>query len=621
MKRPSGTFARFAQRFEDLELHVVGRVLALSSLVGVVAGLGAILFQTLCQVGQHVFLGLVVGYAQPGPPGEAAIFPDGAGPFRPWLLPLVPAIGGLITGIIVQRFAPEAAGHGTDEAVEAFHRRDGVIRGRVPIVKTIASAITLGSGGSGGREGPIAQIGAGFGSFLATRLRLPVQSRRILLAAGVGAGVGSIFRAPLAGALFAAEVLYSDPEFEPDVIIPAALSTIVAYCVFSIRFGFGSLFSPPAFAFRSALELIPYTVLALVVALGSGLFVRWFYGLNGWFRRLPVPPVLRPALGGLATGTLALGLYLAYRDPRALDVLSFGYGSIQQALDGRLPIVLLLAIGLGKMLTTSLSIGSGGSGGVFGPSMVIGGALGGAVGLVAQRLMPEVVTQPAAFVPVGMAGFFAAAANTPISTLVMVSEMIGSYQLLLPSLWVCAIAYLVGRRWTLYRSQVPSRLDSPAHGAALREWLLGSLKVSEVMRREAVVTVAESAPFAAVVHAFVRTRQSCLPVVDAEGRLCGTIAERQVQDLLDRHSDAAPILAGDLAARGLTVSPADGLDVALARLDEMDTDELPVVATADGEHVSGLISRREILAAYTRRRLKGSAADPESPAADPAGGT
>jgi CIC family chloride channel protein len=529
------------------------------------------------------------------------------------MLPIVPAVGGLLTGIIVQRFAPEAAGHGTDEAVDAFHRRSGVIRSRVPIIKTIASAITLGSGGSGGREGPIAQIGAGFGSFLATRLSLPEGSRRVLLAAGVGAGVGSIFRAPLAGALFAAEVLYSDPEFESDVIIPAALSSIIAYCVFSLKFGFGSLFATPHFVFRSALELVPYTVLALVVALAAGVFVWMFYGLHATFRRLPVAPKWRPALGGLVTGSLALIGLSVFRDVRILDVLSFGYGSIQQALDGHLPLLLLLGIAAGKMVTTSFSIGSGGSGGVFGPSMVIGGALGGAIGLLAQRVMPGVVTQPGAFVAVGMAGFFAAAANTPISTLVMVSEMTGNYELLLPALWVCALAYLVGRRWTLYRSQVPSRLDSPAHWAALREWLLGSFRIREVMRTTAVATVPETAPLPEVVRTLARSRQSCLPVVDEAGRLTGSISGRQVQELLDRHSNTFAVIAHDLATPGHGVAPEDGLDVALARLDEADLDELPVMER-EQHTVLGLVSRRDILTAYTRRGLKEATADrPKGP--------
>lgn len=603
-------WARLSQHVEDLELHVVGRVLALSTLVGAVAGMGAILFQVLCQFGQHLFLDALVGYRQSGPAGEPSLFAPTTTPLRLWLLPVVPALGGLLTGIIVQRFAPEAAGHGTDEAVEAFHRRGGVIRGRVPIVKTIASAITLGSGGSGGREGPIAQIGAGFGSFLATRLGLSDNSRRVLLAAGVGAGVGSIFRAPLAGALFAAEVLYSDPEFESDVIIPAALASIIAYCVYSLKFGFGTLFNTPLFEFRSALELGPYTVLALLVAISAGIFVRVFYGIHDAFRRLPIAPVWRPALGGLATGSLALVAYLMFRNPRALDVLSFGYGSIQEALQGNLPLGLLTALAVGKILTTSFSIGSGGSGGVFGPSMVIGGALGGAVGLLAQRLMPQVVTQPGAYVAVGMAGFFAAAANTPVSTLVMVSEMTGNYQLLLPALWVCALSYLIGRRWTLYRGQVPSRLESPAHRRALLDGLLRGLKVGDILTRRSPRTIAESAPLPDIVRTFARVKQSCLPVVDAEGRLRGAITLDQVQELLDRRSDTAAVIAHDLASSGVvTLSPGDGLDVALDQLEGMNAAELPVVAAGDVTQLVGLLSRQEIFAAYRQRRLGASGAE------------
>jgi CIC family chloride channel protein len=245
--------------------------------------------------------------------------------------------------------------------------------------------------------------------------------------------------------------------------------------------------------------------------------------------------------------------------------------------------------------------------------MVIGGALGGAVGLVAQSVMPGVVTQPGAFVAVGMAGFFAAAANTPISTLVMVSEMTGNYELLLPALWVCALAYLVGRRWTLYRSQVPSRLDSPAHWASLREWLLGSFRIGEVMRATAVATVPEIAPLPEVVRILARSRQASLPVVDEAGRLTGLISSRQVQELLDRHSNTSAVIAHDLATPGQGVTPKDGLDVALARLDEGDLDELPVM-DPEQHTVLGLVSRRDILAAYTRRGLRETTPDrPKGP--------
>ena len=237
-----------ARSIVQLNLRNVWRWFAYGSLIGAVAGVGAIVFNLLCQASLHFFLDMMAGLRPHEPAGETLKWAPTATSFRPWMLPLVPALGGLLSGILVYRLAPEAEGHGTDAAIDAFHRKRGFMRGRIPFVKTIASALTIGSGGSGGREGPIAQIGAAFGSFLATRLKLSERDRRILLVAGVGAGVGSIFRAPLAGALFAAEILYSEPEFESEVIIPAAISTIIAYCVFSFYFGFGSLFETPPFS-------------------------------------------------------------------------------------------------------------------------------------------------------------------------------------------------------------------------------------------------------------------------------------------------------------------------------------------------------------------------------------
>lgn len=596
---------QLARSVEELNLRRVGRALTYSVLIGLVAGGGAIAFQYLSELGHHYLLDLLSGYRPSGPAGEAPLFTHAATPFRPWMLLVVPALGGLLCGIIVQRFAPEAAGHGTDAAVDAFHRGGGRIRWNVPIVKTIASAITLGSGGSGGREGPIAQIGAGFGSFLATRLKLSERDRRILLAAGVGAGVGSIFRAPLAGALFAAEILYSDPEFESEVVIPAAMSSIVAYCVFSLKFGFGTLFATPAFTFHSPWELLPYTALALLSAIGAGLFVTVFYRLHDAFGALRMPKWLRPALGGLLAGALALALYTAMGDAQVLNVLSFGYGAIQHAIQGELTIPILLAIALGKMVTTGFSIGSGGSAGVFGPSMVIGGSIGGIVGLVAQQLMPDIVTEPGAFVVVGMAGFFAAAAKTPISTLVMVSEMTGNYHLLLPSLWVCSLSFLLGRKWRLYRSQVPTRLDSPAYRGAIFVDILTDLRVRDVMSGPVPRTIPESAPLREVLRTFAESTQHHFPVLNAEGKLAGILSANDIRALLDRDDAADMVIAHDImTAPAATVSLDDDLNTTMQRFVSLDVEELPVTKTGAGEYVVGLVSRHDVMSAYNRRRLE-----------------
>src|SRR5262249_31760442 len=236
---PSHPFRWFPEFLElsRRRLRPQARLLGLSLVVGVIAGIGAIAFFAACQVVAHYALDWVVGYHPHAPGGEPPLLPETAQTFRPWLLLLVPTVGGLLSGWLVYTLAPEAEGHGTDAAIAAYHYHQGNIRPRVPLVKIFASALTLGTGGSGGREGPIAQIGAGFGSFLARLLRLRPVERRILMAAGMGAGVAAIFRAPLAGALFAAEVLYSSPDFESEVIMPAALASITAYCTFGLVFG------------------------------------------------------------------------------------------------------------------------------------------------------------------------------------------------------------------------------------------------------------------------------------------------------------------------------------------------------------------------------------------------
>ena len=233
--------------------------------MGIIAGIGAIVFFAACQIVFRYSLDGVAGYHPRSPGGEPSLFGETAETLAPWLLLIVPTVGGLLSGFLVYTLAPEAEGHGTDAAIDAYHHRQGQIRPRVPLVKIVASALTLGTGGSGGREGPIAQIGAGFGSFLGGLLRLRPAERRILMAAGMGAGVAAIFRAPLAGALFAAEVLYRSPDFESEVIIPAGLASVIAYCTFGLVFGWAPLFSLPpellnVLTFNQPLHLVSYTL-------------------------------------------------------------------------------------------------------------------------------------------------------------------------------------------------------------------------------------------------------------------------------------------------------------------------------------------------------------------------
>lgn len=578
-----------------LNVRSVGRFMILGVVVGVVAGVGALVFFAVCQWCQHYLLDYLAGFRPAEPYGEPLLFDHTDVPFRRWVLLFVPALGGLLCGLIVYFFAPEAEGHGTDAAIKAFHRHQGRIRGRVPLIKGIASALTLASGGSGGREGPIAQIGAGFGSFLADRLGFSGRDRRILLAAGLGAGIGSIFRAPLAGALFAAEILYKEPEFETEVIIPATVTTIVAYSTFGMIAGFNPLFKETAFVFGHPLELGPYTVLALVLSLASLIYVRGFYGTKHFFDNLKrVPKWARPMMGGLLTG--CVGFFL----PQTLGV---GYGVIQGALNNEITTGLLLAIALGKIATTSFSIASGGSAGVFGPSMVIGGALGGAVGKLFNAWTPGIVTQPGAFVIVGMAGFFAGASNAPISTIIMVSEMTGNYHLLVPAMWVCALSFVISRRWSIYEEQVPTRADSPAHYGDFAKDLLEEIYVRDVFQpNDDYQTIPGSMTLREFIPIMTETTQQVFPVMDRNGELIGLFSINDVRDVLvERDLDNLVIIKEVADENAPTVKPNDNLASALTRFTESELDTLPVVDKDNPKRLLGMLTRNEVTRSYYQR--------------------
>ena len=566
-------------------------------LIGLIAGLGSIVFHYLCRLGLHYFMDFIAGYRPPPPAGEHHLLSPTGTPFNRTILLFLPALGGLISGWLVYTYAPEAEGHGTDAAIDAYHRKEGFMRGRVPIIKTIASALTLTTGGSGGREGPIAQIGAGFGSFLATTLKLSDRERRIMMAAGIGAGVGSIFRAPLAGALFAAEVLYRDPEFEPEVIIPAGISSVVAYCLFCLVLGWGTLFESPDFIFRNPLELGPYLVLSLVLVGMAVFYVKFFYGVVKVSHSIKIPNHFKPAIGGLCTGIV--GFFWP-------QTLAFGYGFAQQALHNELTIPFLLFLAIGKVLTTSFSIGSGGSGGVFGPSIVIGGAMGGVVGKVFHQIMPGVVTEPGAFVVVGMAGFFTAVSNTPISTIIFVSEMTNSYHLLLPSLLVCSVSYLAARKWTIYEKQVKSKIDSPAHAGDFFVDILQAIRVKNLLHLvKKVEVIPRNMTFHDFREFFTETKQHYFPVVDQFNRLVGIFSSTDIRGIIFSRGIGNLVVMNDVATFDIIfTTPSEDLNTVLQKFTIKNIDSLPVVKDDDHGILIGMLNRREVISYYNEQVRK-----------------
>jgi CIC family chloride channel protein len=595
------------------------RLFALAALVGIVAGVGAIVFYVATRIAEHYAVGVVAGYyPEPRPGGESPIpwLTNPGNPLRYWLLLLVPTIGGLVSGWIVYTFAPEAEGHGTDSVIAAYHQSQGQIRPQVPLIKIIASSITLGTGGSGGREGPIAQIGAGFGSLLGNLLRLRAAERRVLMAAGMGAGIGAIFRAPLAGTIFAAEVLYSSTEFEGEVILPAALATVVSYCVFGIYSGWTPLFTTPDMMFNDPRTLGPYLLLALFMVVLAAFYTHCFYGCKRGFDLLPIPKHFRPAIGAFLTAAAALALFFAMgRNKEVLAVLGFGYSAIQEVLNtdaggSMATATIFLAIALGKILTTSLTIGSGGSGGVFGPSMVIGGCGGAALGIVFHHFWPWLVPHPASFALVGMAGFFAAAAKTPFSTLIMVSEMTGGYQLLLPSLWVCSLSYLLSDKQSIYSQQIASRSLSPAHqGGYVREVVAG-VRVSQFLPKEPLVHVLlPQDKLATVIQRLSAASHSVMPVVDEGNHLLGVVTLDEVY-LASQHASLQPlVLAADLMRSDVNpLTPDDTLDRALELFVQNDLLTVPVVTDLSERRLLGMVNRFDISSSYLRH-VQGPAAE------------
>lgn len=617
-------------RFAELTSPTSGtrrivRLVGMCVLIGIVAGFGAVGFLIMLDAATSFFLGYLANFYPPRPGNEplpafldfGSIFDRDS--YVRWMFLILPAVGGLISGVLTFTFAPEVEGHGTDAAIQAYHFKDGYVRTRTPFFKAVTSSITIGSGGAGGGEGPIAQIGAGFGSMLGSWFGSGPDERRVLMSAGMAAGIGAIFHAPLAGALIAAEVLYRDPDIEHEVLVPSFISSITAYSVFGAFFGFHPLFRTPDYAFSNLAQLIPYMMLALVVSLGAMVFVKVFWGFRDFMygpRMQRIPPHVKPAIGGLLTGLVAFFL------PEALGT---GYGAIQLAFDknlGALPTapfferllsptgvfsataVLLGVLALAKIVTTATSIGSGGSGGVFGPSVVIGAVLGAATGLACAALFPEMDIQPGAFALVGMAGFFAATANTPISTIIMVNEMTGNYRLLIPTMMVCIVSYMLCRRFNLYREQLGSRLDAPSKIGSMAGAVLRKITVGEALKKKPareLVVVHDGTPFPELLHRYATSSRGCIPVLDDDGGLVGAVDVDDIRRIVTEVGVSDLVIARDIARPAVTVTASESLLAALNRMEITHPSELVVVDPKDPRKIVETLSRADIIAAYNRR--------------------
>ena len=443
----------------------IPRLLLIGLLVGAVSGIGAVFFFKGIELGSHLLLNNILGYSYPT---EGLSFADAASwapPESVWLILPILVLGALISGLIVWKFAPEAEGHGTDAALKAYHG-DGKIRWRVPFVKALSSIITISSGGSAGCEGPTAQISAGFGSILADIMKLSPRERRIAIAVGIGGGVGAIFKAPLGGAILAAEILYLR-DFKYDALLPAFVSSLTGYALFGLFEGFTPLFGTADMGW-TAVQL-PFFLLLGILSAGMGyLYIKTFYGTKKVFdaaeKKYRIPKFLKPVIGAGIFGLIII--LLAYLSPETLIVgvgcLGTGYGFVQLALYNLLPFTVLLLLPFVKILATALTIGSGASGGVFAPGLAVGGFLGGALGSGLHLLFPELVGASAIpiFVVIGMIAVFGSVSHAPVAVLLMVLEMTGSFDLAIPAVLAVTAATVLMRDNTIFQEQRISRVKN-----------------------------------------------------------------------------------------------------------------------------------------------------------------
>jgi len=560
--------------------------LVLAVLIGLVGGYGAVGFRKLVGLAGLLFFG-------EADPSSAALH---AMPW--WALLLIPTLGGLLVGPVVHFFAREAKGHGVPEVMLAVARKGGLIRGRVAAAKVVASAITLGTGGSAGSEGPIVQIGAGLASQLGKLLRVSARRMKTYVGCGGAAGIAATFNAPVAGMIFAVEIILGD--FGVAQLSPIIVSSVVATAVSRRYLGNAPAFDVPEYQFVSGLELLHYALLGAAAAVVAVAFIRALHATERRFEALALPGWLKPMLGGLGVGALgAAGL------PQVFGV---GYELIEEALHGQLALGMMALLVGGKILATSLTLGSGGSGGILAPSLFLGAMLGGVVWHGAQALSPEwVAAGPGAYSLVGMAAVLAAATRAPLQAILILFELTGGYEVILPLMLSSIVAVMLGGRLlpeSIYTIKL--RDQGVDLKAGTDHNVLGGIRVREVMR-EAVKTVPAAARVRDLLEQLSGSPQhASWFVVDGEGRLQGVVGYPEIRQVLfDVQTLAAVLRVEDIANTDhAPIAPGDQLDFVIREFSRMNTDELPVVDPQDPARILGSVHRVDVVDAYHAEVLK-----------------
>ena len=559
-------------------------MVVLAVVVGVAAGFGAVgfrylinFFQTLAYGGENDLLELVVNL--------------------PWYYRVaVPAIGGLIVGPLVYFFAREAKGHGVPEVMEAVALKGGVIRKRVVVIKSLASAISISTGGSVGREGPIVQIGSAIGSVLGQFMKLSPDRMRTMVGCGAAAGIAATFNAPIAGSMFALEVILGD--FGLATFSPIVICSVVATAISRAFLGDIPAFIVPAYELVSAWELPMYLVLGIFCAAVGVTFTKTLYRIEDLFDEIKFPEYLKGIIGGLILGVASL-LF-----PQILGV---GYGAIDMALMQKTAWWLLLVLVLVKILATSITIGSGGSGGIFAPSLFLGAMAGGFFGFVVHQLFPNITASPAAYSIVGMGAVVSATTHGPLAAILILFEMTGDYKIILPLMLACIIATIASGQFlkdSIYTLKLARRGVDIKEGKEVN--VLKSMFVKDVMNPN-VETIPEALPLGQIAEKISKSKFNSFPVLNPQNELIGILSFNDYNEaIFDEHLKDL-VVARDLATTDLvTISMEENLWTALEKISAKDFAVLPVVSGQVSNKLEGVISRRDIIGAYNKAVLKQS---------------
>ena len=559
----------------------------MAMIVGILGGFGAVAFRWLISFFQLLFFrfsgGNFLQYALS----------------LPWYARLIPpVIGGMIVGPLVYFFAREAKGHGVPEVMEAVALKEGVIRKRIVLIKTFASAICIASGGSVGREGPIVHIGSAIGSAFGQILAVSVDRMRTLVACGAAAGIAATFNAPIAGVMFAMEIILND--FGVMIFSPIVVSSVTATIISRACLGNYPAFSVPGYTMVSISEVPLYMLLGIVAGLAGVLFTVTLYKMEDLFENLKIPAYTKTAVGGLMIGMI--GIFLPH-------IFGVGYDAINLALADKLPWIILLALIFMKIAATSLTIGSGGSGGIFAPSLFIGAMTGGAFGYFAHILFPSLTATSGAYSLVGMGAVVAATTHGPITAILILFEMSGNYRIILPLMLSCIISSVFAshlKKESIYTLKLIRRGVNIHEGREVN--IMKSLNVGKSMTRT-VETVPEDMSIKELIRYTMGSKHSSFPVVDKNGLLTGILTFQDIKEIIYEEC-LEGIIVKDLAiTKVITVTDQDNLDTALKKIGFKNIEQLPVVDKNNPGKIIGILSRRDIFAAYNKALIDRSLAD------------